>query len=137
MLKSEFNVINKSRENVSKMLPLKESHHFYQLNNQMGDCLRFCWSPCSVRGAVGPVPDLVPLLHLPGRVPAKGDRFSGAAPAGPVRRLRPGVLLGLQGQLAPWAGLPGEHPAHHLLPPGREQVLLLTPSCLLYHFYLC
>lgn len=70
------------------------------------------------------MPDLVPLLHLPGRVPAKGDRLSGAAPAGPMRRLCPRVLLGLQGQLAPWAGLPGEQPAHHLLPPRRKQVLL-------------
>lgn len=113
------------------MLPQKESHHFLQLNKEMGNCLRLCSSPCSVRGAVGPVPDLVPLLHLPGRVPTKGDRFSGAAPAGPVRRLRPRVLLGLQGQLAPWAGLPGEHPAHHLLPPGREQVLLVPFALLL------
>lgn len=77
------------------------------------------------------MPDLVPLLHLPGRVPAKGDRFSGAAPAGPMRRLRPRVLLGLQGQLAPWAGLPREQPARRLLPPRREQVLLLT----LFYFF--
>lgn len=83
-------------------------------------------STCCVRGAVGPVPNLVPLLHLPGRVPATGDRFSGAAPAGPMRRLCPRILLGLQGQLAPWTGLLGEQPAHRLLPPRREQVVLLA-----------
>lgn len=86
----------------------------------------------SSRGAVGPVPDLVPLLQLPGRVSAEGDRLPGTSPAGPVRRLCPGVLLGLQGQLAPRAGLPGEQPAHHLLPPRGEQVRPLTrshPSC--------
>lgn len=84
-----------------------------------------------VRGAVGPLPDVVPLVHLPGRVPAEGSRFSGAAAARPVRRLRPGVLLRLQGRLAPRAGVSGEQPAHHLLPAGREQVplRLITTQC--------
>lgn len=77
---------------------------------------------CSTRGAAGPLPDVVPLLQLPGRVPAEGVGLPGAAAAGPVCRLRPGVLLCLQGKLAPWPGLPGEQPAHHLLPPWREQV---------------
>lgn len=72
------------------------------------------------------MPDVVPFLDLPGRVPTEGGRFSGAAPAGPVCRLCPQVLLGLQGQLAPWAGLPGKQPAHYLLPTRRKQV---PPFC--------
>lgn len=56
MLKSEFNVISseKSRENVSKTLPRRESHHFLQLNKQMSNnfktllvslfCQRCCWT---------------------------------------------------------------------------------------------
>lgn len=63
---------------------------------------------CAIRGAAGPVPDVVPFLDLPGRVPAKGRRFSSAAAVGPVRRLCPRVLLSLQGQLAPWTGVSGE-----------------------------
>lgn len=74
------------------------------------------------------MPDVVPFLDLPGRVPTEGGRFSGAPPAGPVRRLCPRVLLGLQGQLAPWAGLPGKQPAHYLLPTRRKQV---PPFCAL------
>lgn len=93
-------------------------------------------SSCDIRGAVGPVPDVVPFLDLPGRVPTKGVRFSSVAPAGPVRRLCPRVLLGVQGQLAPWAGLPGEQPAHYLLPTRRKQVLLsVYLLCLDWNFF--
>lgn len=80
------------------------------------------WHFVPFRGAAGPMPDVVPFLDLPGRMPTKGSRFSSAAPAGPVRRLCPRVLLGLQGQLAPRSGLPGEQPAHYLLPTRRKQV---------------
>ena len=51
------------------------------------------------RGAVGPMPDLVPVLVVPGNGPAErgGD---GAATAGPVLCVQAGVLLGLPEQLA-------------------------------------
>lgn len=78
------------------------------------------------RGAAGPVPDLVPVLDVPGRVPAEGVGGA-AAPAGPVLRLHAGVLLGLQGQLAPQSGLPGE-PAPHVLSARRDQVTS-RPRC--------
>lgn len=86
---------------------------------------------CAIRGAAGPLPDMVPVLHLPGCVPTKGCRFSSAAPVGPVRRLCPWVLLSLQGQLAPRTGLPGEQHAHYLLPTRRKQVLLFTSFSLI------
>lgn len=63
---------------------------------------------CAIRGAAGPVPDVVPFLDLPSRLPTEGLRLSGAAAVGPMRRLCPGVLLSLQGQLASWTGVPGE-----------------------------
>lgn len=81
---------------------------------------------CVVRGIAGPVPNVVPFVDLPGGVPAKGSGFSSPAPAGPMCCMCPRVLLGLQGQLAPRAGLPGEQPAHYVLPTRRKQVLLST-----------
>jgi len=72
------------------------------------------------------MPDVVPFLDLPGRVPTKGSRFSCATPAGPVCRLCPRVLRRMQDQLAPRTGLPGEQPAHYLLPAGRKQVQPVT-----------
>lgn len=63
---------------------------------------------------------MVPVFILPGCVPAEGDRGP-APPSGPLHCLRPGVLLHLQGLLAPWTGLPGQ-PTYIRLPPWRDQV---------------
>ncbi len=105
------------------------SKHLGSLTLSESSCAWHWHLFCSIRGAAGPLPDMVPLLHLSGRVPIKGSRFPRAAPAGPVRRLCPRVLLGLQGQLAPRAGLPGEQPAHHLLPARRKQVRSFQCRC--------
>ena len=83
---------------------------------------------CSIRGAAGPLPDVVPFFNLPGCVPTERSRFPCNASVGSVCCLCPRVLLRLQGQLAPWAGVSGEQPAYYLLPSRRKQVLLLTVS---------
>ncbi len=77
-------------------------------------------TPC--RGAAGPEPDLVPVFHVPGCVPAKGVRH-GATAVGAVQRLHTWVLFRLQGQLAPGPRLPRER-SHHHVSARREQVLL-------------
>lgn len=63
---------------------------------------------------------MVPVIVVPGRVPAEGGGLRPAA-AGTLRKLHAGILLCLQGQLAPRPGVSGK-PTHHSLSAGREQV---------------